>query len=137
MMKAFGMCLNWKVIGGLAALLAGIFLFAPQLALAALPFAFLAVCPLSMMLMMGGMNRMNGNASTAGMEGSSCATDRKPVPAQPVPAVGRAEQVAQLRAQLEEVRARQAAIAGQLASLDETGSRRPSAASVGADTAKA
>jgi hypothetical protein len=45
-------CLNWKVIAGLAAVGVGIYLFAPNLVAAALPILVLAICPLSMLLMM-------------------------------------------------------------------------------------
>lgn len=51
-----GMCLNWNVIGGLAALGVGIWVVAPGLIGAALPLLVLAACPLSMMLMMRGMS---------------------------------------------------------------------------------
>lgn len=58
-MKLFGMCLNWKVLAGLGAVGLGIFVLAPQLFAAALPFLLLALCPLSMLLMMGSMQSMN------------------------------------------------------------------------------
>lgn len=48
-------CLNWRVIGGLTATGLGIWLLAPHLLVAAVPFLFVAVCPLSMLLMMGSM----------------------------------------------------------------------------------
>ena len=50
-------CLNWKVIGVLAALGVGIYLVAPGAA-AAVPLLVLAVCPLSMLLMMRAMGAM-------------------------------------------------------------------------------
>jgi hypothetical protein len=59
-MKMLKMCLNWKVLAGLAAAGAGISFLAPGLAVAILPFLVLAVCPLSMMLMMWSM-RGNGD----------------------------------------------------------------------------
>lgn len=58
-MKLFGMCLDWKVLAGLGAVGLGIFVFTPQLFAAALPFLLLALCPLSMLLMMGSMQGMN------------------------------------------------------------------------------
>lgn len=64
-MNALKMCLNWKVIAGLAAVGIGVFVFAPGLAAAALPILVLAICPLSMLLMMGAMNNM-GNGSQSG-----------------------------------------------------------------------
>ncbi len=54
-MKMLKMCLNWKVLVGLAVVGAGMYFLMPDLALAALPFLVLAVCPLSMMLMMWSM----------------------------------------------------------------------------------
>lgn len=54
-MRMLKMCLNWKVLAGLAVLGIGIYAVAPDLAVAALPFLVLAICPLSMMFMMRGM----------------------------------------------------------------------------------
>lgn len=51
------MCLNWKVLAGLAVVGVGIWLVAPQFALAALPVLLVAACPLSMLFMMRGMMR--------------------------------------------------------------------------------
>lgn len=55
-MKLLGMCLNWKVLAGLAALAIGLyFAVSPSMFTAALPFLLAAACPLSMLLMMRGM----------------------------------------------------------------------------------
>ena len=54
-MKMLKMCLNWKVLAGLAAVGVGIYLLAPDLVVAALPILLLAACPLSMLLMMWAM----------------------------------------------------------------------------------
>lgn len=51
-----GMCLNWKVIGGLAAVGLGIWVVAPNLVVGVLPLLLIAACPLSMLLMMRGMS---------------------------------------------------------------------------------
>ncbi len=52
-MKLFGMCLNWKVLVGLAVIAAGLyFAVSPSAFTAALPFLLAAACPLSMLLMM-------------------------------------------------------------------------------------
>ena len=56
----FGMCLNWKVLGGLGAVVLAIFLLRPQLGPSLLPLVFVLACPLSMVLMMGGMMRGMG-----------------------------------------------------------------------------
>jgi hypothetical protein len=95
-MNALKMCLNWKVMVALAAVGVGIFVFAPGLAAAALPFLVLAICPLSMLLMMGAMNNM-GNGSQAG---AACAMggNRKPQ--------SREEEIAQLESQQRELASR-------------------------------
>jgi hypothetical protein len=56
-MKMIRMCLNWKVIAGLTAAGLGLWLVAPNLLAAAVPILLLAVCPLSMLLMMRAMGR--------------------------------------------------------------------------------
>ncbi len=56
MLKIFGMCFNPKVLVGLAVVTLGmVVLVSPSAALRALPFLLMAICPLSMVLMMGGM----------------------------------------------------------------------------------
>ena len=64
-----GMCLNWKVIGGLAAVGAGIWAVAPNLIGAAAPLLLFAACPLSMMLMMRGMS--SGQKASSGERSDS------------------------------------------------------------------
>lgn len=64
-MKLFGLCINWKVLAGLGVVALGLFAFAPKLATAALPYLVLAICPLSMLLMMGGMQAMNRKDDTS------------------------------------------------------------------------
>lgn len=70
------MCLNWNVIGGLAALGVGIWIVAPGLIGAALPFLALAACPLSMILMMRGMS---GSQQPRSRQSSDAEADRRPV----------------------------------------------------------
>lgn len=53
-------CLNWKVIAALAAVGIGLYALVPGLAVAALPLLVLAVCPLSMLLMMRAMGSTGG-----------------------------------------------------------------------------
>jgi hypothetical protein len=48
-------CLNWKVIAGLAVVGLGVWVFEPGLMGAVLPLLIVAICPLSMLLMMRGM----------------------------------------------------------------------------------
>ena len=59
-MKMLKMCLNWKVLASLAAVGAGVYLFAPGLLAEAVPILLLAVCPLSMLLMMWAMQQSQG-----------------------------------------------------------------------------
>lgn len=61
MRHALGMCFNWKVLAGLAAVGVALFVLAPGAALAALPLLLLAACPLSMGFM---MYRMRGHGAS-------------------------------------------------------------------------
>lgn len=97
-MKLFGMCINWKVLAGLGAVGLGVFAFAPTLFAAALPILLLALCPLSMLLMMGNMQGMNDSRQNA-------------APSTPGKDLSRSEQVAKLKAQ-------QTALADQLVALE-------------------
>ena len=97
-MKMMKMCLNWKVLAGLAAVGVGIYLVAPNLMLAALPILILALCPLSLLLMMWGMQYNN--------HGQGQQTPQEPDGGQT-----REERIAQLRTQ-------QAALADQLGALE-------------------
>ena len=58
-------CYDWRVITGLAAVGIGVFLFAPGLIGAALPLLLVAVCPLSMILMMKTMGGHEANGQPA------------------------------------------------------------------------
>ena len=60
MKSLIGMCLNWKVLGGLIAVAAGVLIFFPEKAAAAIPLLILAACPLSMVVMMFAMKGMGG-----------------------------------------------------------------------------
>lgn len=53
-------CLNWKVIVGVVVAAVALFLVAPSTAPAALPLLLVAVCPLSMLLMVWGMRGGRG-----------------------------------------------------------------------------
>lgn len=65
-MKALKMCLNWKVIVGLALLGVGVFVYAPGSVAAVLPILILAICPISMIFMVWAMNSGMGGDSKAG-----------------------------------------------------------------------
>lgn len=88
------MCLNKKVIAGLAVAAVAIYLFAPNLFGAALPLLIFAACPLSMLLM---MRMMSGSGK------ASCSTTSSEDS-------GDAE-LAQLRAEVERLRAEQQGVA--------------------------
>ncbi len=94
-----GMCFNWKVIAGLAMLGLGIWLWAPSLTVAALPLLLAVACPLSMLLMMRGMQ--NGHCSS---------------PPATVAQLGLATSASS--EQLEELRAQHQAIGHQIAELE-------------------
>lgn len=91
-------CLNWKVIAGLAAVGVGIYLVAPELAGAALPYLVLAICPISMILMMLAMR-----GSRDGGQGASHETDA---------GLTREERVVRLQAE-------KAALADRIATLEQ------------------
>lgn len=74
-MKMLKMCLNWKVIAGLAAVGVGIYAIAPETAVAALPLLILAICPLSMMLMMKGMQGDNDQRQASEEEDGEATRD--------------------------------------------------------------
>jgi hypothetical protein len=99
-MKMLKMCLNWKVLAGLAAVAGGMYLIAPDLVVAALPILLLAACPLSMLLMMWGMQQGQRH-------------DQQ-VPQEPAVGLTRAERIARLRTQ-------QANLAEQLGALEQEG----------------
>jgi hypothetical protein len=89
----FHICLNWKVVAGLAVVGLGIWVVAPNLVWAAVPVLVVLACPLSMLLMMRGM----GSAQCA----TQIEQEHRP----------REEQLAQLHA-------RQAALAREIAELE-------------------
>lgn len=57
-MKVFGMCINKKAVAGLVIVGSAIWWLAPGVAAEAWPVLLLAICPLSMLLMMKSMNTM-------------------------------------------------------------------------------
>lgn len=109
-MNILRMCLNWRVAAGLGALGGALVLIAPEIGLAALPFLLVAVCPLSMMLMMNSM----GPA-------------QPPVPS--TSAESEPDRVAALRGELAELRRRQDRLAAELAEADRDRARMDGPAS--------
>ncbi len=96
------MCMNWKVLVGLGVVGLGVWAVAPNLIGAALPLLLLAVCPLSMILMMRGMGGMGGGQSATPPAQTS----------QPTRLSGTPEE------QLAELKARHEAIAAEIAQLE-------------------
>lgn len=68
MLKMPKMCLSWKVLASLVTVGVGVYLFAPGLLAEALPILLLAVCPLSMVLMMWGMQHTQGQGQQTPQE---------------------------------------------------------------------
>ncbi len=83
--KMLKMCLNPKVLAGLAATGVAIYLIIPNMIAAALPILLLAACPLSMLLMMWSMQHTQGQ--------------EKQTPQEPDVGLTREERIARLRAQ--------------------------------------
>lgn len=105
------MCLNWKVLGGLAATGLGISLFALQLLSASLPLLVAAACPLSMLAMMWAMR---------GMQGGGCSMQGDQARQDPDVGLSSSERLARLRSELEGARARESALASQIAAMEQT-----------------
>jgi hypothetical protein len=104
MEKMLRACLNWKVIGALALLGLGIWSVSPNLLAAALPVLLLAACPISMLLMMRGMQGREGSPTDAEQRTSRIAPSRD--------------------VRLAELKSQQQAIDREIASLEQ-GSERP------------
>lgn len=100
------MCLNWKVLVGLAALAVGILLVVPGLLPAALPLLLVAVCPISMLVMALGMGKMN-----------ECSTQR---PLAPETAIAFEDKTTRLSRELADLDARRAEVAADLRAVEST-----------------
>ncbi len=114
-------CYNPRVIVALVAVAVGVFLVAPGAIVVAAPFLFLAICPLSMLVMMrtmGGMEKMD--RPQASEPAGAPALAPSAVPAEPAAA---------LRMQLAAARAEQQRLADELARLEHEADPVPDAAS--------
>lgn len=69
------MCFNKKILVTLGVIAVAVFVLKPSLLVAALPLLILAVCPLSMIFMMKGMNGMNTDQTKAPVDASSAEPD--------------------------------------------------------------
>ncbi len=112
-----GMCLDPKVIAGLAVVGLGVWALAPGFVWAILPVLLLAACPLSMVLMMRGMQ---GNQGAQSGQCASHATDQARLgsPSGSV-ATTSVESLASLKGQLSNIQAQQEAITGEIARLEQ------------------
>jgi hypothetical protein len=117
-LKMLFMCLNWKVVAGLAVVGLIVWVVAPQFVWAALPVLLVAACPLSMLFMMRGMS---GGANQRAAQ---------PLETNEPPGIGLADEERQSR--LLRLRAEQEAIASQIDELDRS---RESALSDGVEAA--
>jgi len=119
-LRIAGMCFDWRVIAGLAAVGVAVFILAPGLVAAALPLLLVAACPLSMLLMMRGMGKHDPAAGVT--LAPRFATRDLPTE----------RRQAQLRTELASLQARQSDLHRELAALeiDPVPSRRDGAALV-------
>jgi hypothetical protein len=104
------MCLNWKVLASLAAVGVGVYLLAPGLLAEVVPILLLAVCPLSMVLMMWAMQQSQGQGQQTPQDTDAGLT--------------REERIARLRAQQEALDDRIGELEREEARPAENGSRR-------------
>lgn len=105
--KIVRMCFNWKVLTALGVLGLGVWIAAPSLLGAVLPLLLVAVCPLSMLLMMWGMQ---GEGSEHEQSGSLIALERK------------GEHRLPLKSQLSSIQAQQQAISEEVEGTSGNGS---------------
>ncbi len=119
-MNMLKMCLNWKVLAGLAMVGFAVYLVAPNAVLGVLPVLLLLACPLSMVVM---FVSMEGRGARQGQDAGLT------LPAAPL---SREQQLAQLRTQLMGLGDQQAAVARQIEQLAATDEHSAVASSVGA-----
>jgi hypothetical protein len=67
------MCLNRKVLTGAGVVALGVLLFAPRMFGAVLPLLMVAICPLSMLVMMRAMSGSRNRCQTGGAAGQPAA----------------------------------------------------------------
>jgi hypothetical protein len=121
-------CVNPKVLIGLAAAAGAVVLLAPNLITGAFPLLLALVCPLSMLVMMGGMARMGTNTENATSSAPNTSTNTEALV--PGLAVSPEARLALLRAQQQVLAEQNASIAAEIAALNsaETAANPPSRA---------
>ena len=110
------MCMNWKVVAGLAVVGLGLWLVIPQFALAVLPLLLVLACPLSCVLM---IPMMRGGQANQGI--ACCAPDDAEVNQERLPSVmalAPDERLAELRFQLQALQDQQESMLRDLAFLE-------------------
>jgi len=116
-------CLNPKVLIGLAAVGLAVVLLAPNLISGAFPLLLALICPLSMLVMMGGMARMGAKDQSARASAQNYMTSAEP--RKQSTAVSADARLALLRAQQQVLAEQSAAIAAEIAALPAVTAARP------------
>jgi len=107
-----GLCIDLRVVGVLILVAGGTLVVAPQLFWTALPVLAVLACPISMFVMMRGMN---GRGTMPGAEARAANLALTPTGASEAPA--RPQQLRDLQEQLDRVQSQQASIADQMRAL--------------------
>jgi len=118
-LNILGVCIDMRVVAALAVIAGGTFVLAPQLFWTALPVLAVLACPISMFVMMRGMNSMNGRGKMPG--GDARAVNQGQSPTRAAEPGSREQQLRDLQEQLERVQSQQAAIARQIGGLTADG----------------
>ena len=105
-----GLCLNWKVLAGLAVVAGVVLILAPQFIWVALPILLVAACPLSMLFMMRGMS---GSGNQSASQPAQLKENRLPAAR-----LTRDEHLAELKSRLSGVQAEQEAIARRITEME-------------------
>jgi len=107
-LSMFAMCLNWKVVTGLAVIGLLVFVVDSHVGLVLLPILLVAACPLSMLFMMRGMRGGTGQ-SPSQPASACCSSTMEPT---------RTEQLTTLRSHLLSVQREQEALANRITQLE-------------------